>query len=444
MHQRHTHQLAAIVWYWAAGSLLICAAAAHGEEPAGKLEIFGRSYALKHVAAFEAQSSDEPIWMVVASDRAIPVAQIKRTLQENDGDGDSVSLNQPYVRFTYLRSGEIQYCQAWAENASFGTGGESLTGTIRVEGERARGRGVVAATGEGNDRRSVVLEFDIPLGLRAAAKPRRTGPVAAKVTGRFTGNGRPAKLAFVSARWREPFNDRAAIDLIFTEKDPARESKPEIAAVFGKFGSALVLSVNEDGGIFGCEVAHAAHEKKPFTSLGRIRTAEFEMGEGYVQGIITTDGETDTFDQKWDVELTFEAPLAAQPESARVAQSDEPAEDDSPMTDEPDDESAEKSNVGASLKARELPFPEGAGGFQFKELVEQIVFKCPGKVQAVAKDFTRRLKAAGWEGGDGDLITPQSAILNFEQGDASLTVMIKPSGGGSQVTMFTEELDWEE
>ena len=88
----------------------------------------------------------------------------------------------------------------------------------------------------------------------AASTGRKRGPaanVAPSVTGVFRGNGKDAKLAYVTARWVEPFDGRPGIQLIFTEKDHTKAKKPEFDAVFGQFGSALVISAFEDGQIYG-------------------------------------------------------------------------------------------------------------------------------------------------------------------------------------------------
>jgi hypothetical protein len=74
-----------------------------------------------------------------------------------------------------------------------------------------------------------------------------------------------------------------------------------------------------------------------------------------------------------------------------------------------------------------------------------MTFKSPAKVQALAAELTKNLAAQGWKGdADADLVTPKSAILDRKQGEATLTIMIKPDGAGSQVSVFTEGLNWEE
>ena len=141
------------------------------------------------------------------------------------------------------------------------------------------------------------VRFDVAL-LRAgeslpATVKKKPGPAAnvkPSVTGVFKGNGKDAKLAYVSAHWREPFNDKPSMVLVFTEKDHSKDKKPDFNAVFGKFGSALIISLHEDGDIFGCQVVHTAHKKQGFSSIGQIKTNNFQFADGQVQGELTTDG----------------------------------------------------------------------------------------------------------------------------------------------------------
>jgi hypothetical protein len=126
------------------------------------------------------------------------------------------------------------------------------------------------------------------------------------VSGTFTGDGKEAKLMYVSAHKGEPLSDKPTIRLVFTEKDHSKEPKPYIRAGFGYFGSALIITVHPDGSIVGCEVAHTAHEKSGFSSLGSIAMSDFKSAEGKLSGKIKTDGEVETFKQKWKVDIKFE------------------------------------------------------------------------------------------------------------------------------------------
>ena len=129
------------------------------------------------------------------------------------------------------------------------------------------------------------------------------------VTGTFMGNGKPAKLAYATALPGEPFSGKDTVVVVLTEKDPSKEPKPEIKAAFGNFGSALILTIDSTGDIIGCEVAHEAMEKKPFSSIGKIKTEGFSITKNMIQSKVTTGGPMETFGQTWDVNLSFHAIL---------------------------------------------------------------------------------------------------------------------------------------
>lgn len=126
------------------------------------------------------------------------------------------------------------------------------------------------------------------------------------IKGSFTGNGTPAKLAYISASKGEPFSGKPTIQIIMTEKDHSKARNPSIKAGFGDFGSALIITVHPDGKIIGCEVAHEAHPRKPFSSIGKIKTADFKMADGMITSKLSTEGEQDFFKQKWEVNLSFQ------------------------------------------------------------------------------------------------------------------------------------------
>jgi len=408
----------------------------------GTLTVLGRDYKLSHAVAYETKSDDFELVTILASNRALPIGEIQAALRKDKND-ESISLSQPYVKVVFSKAGEVQHCNAWADNGSFSTGGSHVTGELAVKDNRAIGKTDSPLQGEDKSKRGFSFRFNLPLGAEASpsTKPKPTGPVKPALSGKFLGNGKPAKLAYVSAHVREPFNDKPSVQLIFTEKDHSQEKKPEIMAGFGKFGSALLISVAEDGSIFGCEVAHAAHGKGAFSSLGSIRMEEFEIGDNYIQGQITTDGEQDAFGKKWDVDLKFAAPLAgrvAPPTSTAKAPEKSPAK-------KPKVEPAEDPQPAAeALNVRALPLPKDVTNLEYKQIVEQLVFKSPAKVQALAADLAKQLAAQGWKNEAADLITPNSAILNRVRGAATLTIMVKPAANGSQATIFTTGLNWDE
>ena len=162
------------------------------------------------------------------------------------------------------------------------------------------------------------------------------------VSGVFRGNGKEANLAYVSAHWREPFNDKPGIELVFTEKDHSKEKKPDMGAMFGKFGSALIISLHEDGQIYSCQVVHRAHQKQGFSSIGNFETTDFTYEDGKVEGELTTDGQVDTFGEKWEVKIKFVAPLGEITERVSGRGSEKArAKEEKPATADEDDDAEE-------------------------------------------------------------------------------------------------------
>ena len=126
----------------------------------------------------------------------------------------------------------------------------------------------------------------------------------APISGVFKGNGKEAKLAYLSAKHGDK-DRKGRIILLFTEKDPSKEKDPETAAMFGRLDSALIITIKPDGKITGCHVAHSAHGKGGFTSLGEIEMKEFKLAEGKIQGKLTSGGEQKAFGETWEVDLKF-------------------------------------------------------------------------------------------------------------------------------------------
>lgn len=252
------------------------------------------------------------------------------------------------------------------------------------------------------------------------------------VSGTFLGDGKDGRIAYFVVQARDPFSDQAAIRLVFTEKDPSSSKKPDFDAGFKKLGSALILSVHRDGGIFGCEVAHTAHEKSPFSALGQIKMEDFKVTETTVSGRVTTGGELDAFGQKWNVDLTFSSPL---PKGAFAE------EEAKPMTKEKPKEEPAKP-AGPKLAVSKLPLPSSALDVEYKAVVGHITFRSDAPVSEVAGEFSAKLKEQGWKDAAGSLNGKTNAILKRELDGASLTIMVQPAGSGCNVKVFTEGLDW--
>ena len=264
------------------------------------------------------------------------------------------------------------------------------------------------------------------------AQTTATKPV---VKGTFLGDGKEGKLQYLIVQTREPFSDQAAIRLIFTEKDSSKSNKPDFDAGFKKLGSALILSVFKDGSIFGCEVAHSAHPKSPFSSVGKIKITDFKLTATEVSGHVTTGGEDDAFGQKWNVDLTFSAPL---PKGAFAAS--EPAPEPKKTARDTNDEPP--AAAGPKIPVADLPLPAAARDVEYKSLVEQIAFSADASVSAVANDFSAKLKSKGWKETPGNLIGKTNAILKRQLNGAELTIIVQAAGKGCTVKIFAKGLDW--
>jgi hypothetical protein len=421
----------------------------------GTLMLDKKSYPLKHALAYDTKIDNEQAIVVVFSGQAVTGEKLKeaREAEKEGGDGD---FTRPYLKLVFKPAGDLKYWSAAAGGTMFGRNSGNATGELKLQDGR-----VIGKANHPNETDSMIpsgfdVHFDVAL-LKAgdslpASTTKKPGPAAnvkPSVTGIFKGNGKDAKLAHVSARWREPFGDKPSMDLVFTEKDHSKDKKPDLNAAFGRFGSALIISLHEDGSIFGCQVVHGAHQKQGFSSIGSIHTNDFTFENGKVEGELTTDGQVDTFGETWEVKVKFLAPLGEIPKEFQPAEAKTTEEkpssttsSDKPATEESDDESAAKPAV-PGLNVKDLSLTKDATDVDYKALVEHVLFKSKSNVKTVCAELAKNLKAQGWTTDGSDMVQPQSSILKRKRGEATLTIFVKPENGGSEVKIFTEGLSWD-
>src|SRR6266536_1789237 len=428
--------------------------AQQGAKPAnaaeGTLMLQGKNYPMAHALAYESTVYEEELIVVVLSGQAIPGEKLKEA-REKERDGDESDFKRPYIKLQFTKEGALKFWSASAGNTSLGRRLGNATGELKLQEGRVSGKASQPNETEEMFSAGFDVRFDVAL-LRAgeslpatvAKKPGPAANVKPSVTGAFKGNGKDAKIAHVSAHWREPFNNQPSMVLVFTEKDHSKDKKPDFNAGFGKFGSALIISLHEDGDIFGCQVVHAAHEKQGFSSIGQIKTNNFQFADGKVQGELTTDGQVDVFGETWEVNLKFVAPLGEIPKELQPAGSEKSEKD---ATDKPATELSEKAAPEPAkdqLNVKDLALTKDASDVEYQELVEHVVFKSKSNVKAVCTELAANLKAQGWTKDGSDLVTAASSILKRKRGDAELTIFVKPESGGSEVKIFTEGLSWDE
>jgi hypothetical protein len=423
----------------------------------GTLMLDKKNYPLKHALAYETTIDNEPAIAVVLSGQAVAGEKLKETreAEKEGGDGD---FNRPYLKLVFKPTGELKYWSAGAGGTMLGRRRGSATGELKLQAGRVIGKASQPNETDSMFSSGFDSRFDVAL-LKAgdslpASTSKKFGPAAnvkASVTGVFKGNGKESKLAYASAHWREPFGDKPSMDLVFTEKDHSKDKKPDFNAAFGKFGSALIISLHDDGEIFGCQVVHSAHKKQGFSSIGSIHTNGFTFENGKVEGELTTDGQVDTFGETWEVKIKFVAPLGEVPKEFQPAESKKSEKEerqtssrsgDKPTTDESDDEPV-RQPTGAELNVKDLALTKDASNIEYKALVEHVEFKSKSNVKSVCAELAANFKAQGWTSDGSDLIQPQSSILKRKRGEAELTIFVKPENGGSEVKIFTDGLSWD-
>src|SRR5215813_7400732 len=323
MAKKFVTVLAGIVFIGGATTLF----AQHDAKPAnvgeGTLMVKGKNYPLKNAVAYETTVDGEQGIAVVLSGPTISSEKINAA-RKSEKAGESADFRRPYVKLEFTKAGEFKGWGAGAGDTSLGRRRGDATGEIKVQDGRAIGKASQPNETEGMFPSGLDVRFDVPL-LRAgeslppSKKPGPAANVKPTVTGVFRGNGKDAKLAYVSAHWREPFGDKPSMVLVFTEKDHSKDRKPDFNAGFGRFGSALIVSLHEEGDIFGCEVAHSALKRQNFSSIGKINTNDFEYADGQVKGELATDGPADVFGETWEVNVKFVAPLGEIPKEFQPA-----------------------------------------------------------------------------------------------------------------------------
>jgi hypothetical protein len=442
----------------------LAAVASRADEGAAKsewiLNLAKKSYTLKRALAYETTIDNEDAIVVLLSGPAVSSEELKEA-RKTEKDGSDPSFNRPFLRLVFKKTGELKHWSASAGGTTMGRQSSKATGELKQQNDRVSGTAALANDPDAMISGSFDVRFDTKLikaseELPAATPKKPPGPAAnvkPTVTGVFKGNGKEAKIEFVSAHWTEPFDGKPGITLVFTEKDHSKVKKPDFDASFGKFGSALVVSLHEDGSIYGCQVAHSAHKKQGFSSVGSIETSDFSFADGKIEGEITTNGQQEFFGDTWEVKLKFVAPLGEIPKEFQVPESkkeekppsktnDNSPKKDAATDDDDDDATAAPESKVSGLNVKELALTKDATDVEYKQVVEHVLFKSKSDVKSACAELSANLKAQGWTNDGADMIQPQSSILKRKRGASKLTIFVKPAPGGGQVQMFTEGLSW--
>ena len=150
-----------------------------------------------------------------------------------------------------------------------------------------------------------MLRKFVPILIGPVLCATQSGAADAEVSGIFKGNDQPAKLAFVSAHKGTAIAGNGTIKLVFTERDHSKDAQPDLKALFGDYGSALVIGIKLDGKVITCDILHAAHKQKPISSPASIKMTEFKNKGAQIWGKLATEGKAEAFGQNWEISLNF-------------------------------------------------------------------------------------------------------------------------------------------
>src|SRR5260370_23968890 len=218
--------------------------AQEGTKPAnvgeGTLMLKGKNYPLKHALAYETTVDGEEGIAVFVSGPAISNEKLNEA-RKSEKKGEPSDFRRPYVKLEFTKAGAFKCWGAGAGDISLGRRSSSnATGELKLQDGRVIGKANQPNETEGMFPSGLDVRFDVQLlrvgeSLPPSKKPGSAADVKPSVTGVFKANGKDAKLAFLSAHWREPFADKPSIVLVLTEKDHSKDKKPAVNAAFCKF-----------------------------------------------------------------------------------------------------------------------------------------------------------------------------------------------------------------
>lgn len=103
---------------------------------------------------------------------------------------------------------------------------------------------------------------------------------------------------------------------------------------------------------------------------------------------------------------------------------------------------APAATAKGSTSVADLALPEGAG-VEYSKITKMIKVQSADDVATLARFFQERLPEQGWLAEPNPLVTDDTAILKFTQGEASLTIMADGEDAGSEATLMAKGMNWD-
>ena len=136
---------------------------------------------------------------------------------------------------------------------------------------------------------------------------------ASPVAGTYKANDQDAKLAFAIAYPSEAFSGKPTTQLVFSEQDASADKRPAISALFGKFGSSLIVKLMKDGdsySVIGCEFGHQGLKHAGASAIGFVDAKDVKITDGRISGRLVTAPDSAIFDEPVVVDLKFDVALS--------------------------------------------------------------------------------------------------------------------------------------
>lgn len=130
----------------------------------------------------------------------------------------------------------------------------------------------------------------------------------AAVEGVYRANGKDSVPAHALARNGDAYMDKPTIKLILTEKDAAKDDRPDFHAQMGDLGSALVVTlVKADDGydVIGSEFAHPALKRSGASATGIVTATDVKIEAGQISGRLVAREGARLFDETLEIDLKF-------------------------------------------------------------------------------------------------------------------------------------------
>lgn len=279
--------------------------------------------------------------------------------------------------------------------------------------------------------------------IALAQRPRQNA-AAAPVGGQGTMNigGKQYKIAYVVVYESKVF-DQTMVNVLASDTPiPVAELRKILANndnsddKFSFFHPNAKVTFGKDGKPAFCN-AWADNHSISLSGSSSL-TGDLTVKDGRAKGQMQMKYGDDT-PPKHSFDISFDAELIAASAAPKKALAK--AESDDPAPSKPGNKPSHKA-AGKAIGAKELPLPADASNVEYTEIVGQIKYHSGTGVKPLCKWLGEQLKAQGWSSDDDDLITPASAILKRERGDAELTIFVKPQGTGSTVMIMSSGLNW--